>query len=207
VSQVLWIISVYLESQTGLCRRFCGLPALSPLPSRTRPDRPAYTPMSHLPIPNSEPLIECIEFPLGLYARRPPTVAIGNIELTENMEFAHPTSISPSGAPRFTCPPSSHPALAKYRATLQLANYVALRHQLGVLGRAVKRPKLSSAESTLLGVAVQIVERLAICPGHRQTGEGHWLAPQRLQTFLDLESSSRSAWPTAGSERSARTDP
>jgi hypothetical protein len=43
VSQVLWIISVYLESQTVLCRKFRSLPALSPLPSRTRPDRPAYT--------------------------------------------------------------------------------------------------------------------------------------------------------------------
>jgi hypothetical protein len=38
-------------------------------------------------------------------------------------------------------------------------------------------------------------KRLAICLGHRQTGNRHWLAQQGLPLVLDLESS---PWPSCG---------
>src|ERR1017187_910085 len=58
-------------------------------------------------------------------------------------------------------------AAFKSRATLHLEN-LALRHQLGVLRRSVKRPKLTSADPTPVGVAVRSLERLAIRLGYRQ---------------------------------------
>ena len=61
--------------------------------------------------------------------------------------------------------------------------------------------------SIRMDMAVRSLERLAICLGHRQTGNRHCLAPQGLSAVLDLESSSRSAWPTAGSQGRARADP
>ena len=96
-------------------------------------------------------------------------------------------------------------AAFKSRATLQLEN-LALRHQLGVLRRSVKRPKLTSADRLLWAWLCEVLERLAICLGHRQTGNRHWLAPQGLPAVLDMESSSRPARPPTGSERSAPTD-
>src|ERR1035437_6846558 len=57
-----------------------------------------------------------------------------------------------------------------------------------------------------MGVAVRSLERLAICLGHRQAGNRHWLAPPGLPVVLDLESSS---WPTrapTGVERDSPTD-
>ena len=77
-----------------------------------------------------------------------PTVGIVNIELNENMEFARPSSIPPSGAQRASRGRRRASAAFKSRATLQLEN-LALRHQLGVLRRSVKRPKLTSADRLL----------------------------------------------------------
>ena len=96
-------------------------------------------------------------------------------------------------------------AAFKSRAALQLEN-LALRHQLGVLRRSVKRPKLTVSRSTPLGVAVRVLDRLAICPGHRQAGNRHWLAPQGLPAVLDMESSSRPTWAPTGVERNSPTD-
>src|SRR5260370_20063794 len=38
-----------------------------------------------------------------------------------------------------------------------------------------------------MGVAVRSLDRLAICLGHRQTGNRHWLAPQGLPAVLDMK--------------------
>ena len=97
-------------------------------------------------------------------------------------------------------------ATFKSRAALHLEN-LALRHQLGVLQRSVKRPKLTVGRSTPLGVAVRGLERLAICPGHRQAGNRHCLAPQGLPSVLDLEGPARPARPAGGPEGRSRTDP
>src|SRR5271169_5637319 len=78
---------------------------------------------------------------------------------------------------------ASASAAFKSRATLHLEN-LALRHQLSVLRRSVKRPKLTSADRLLWTWAVRSLERLAICLGHRQTGNRHWLAPPGLPAIL-----------------------
>jgi hypothetical protein len=62
-------------------------------------------------------------------------VPIANLELDENMGFGHPSSASASGT-------------FKSRAALQLEN-LALRHQLGVLHRSMKRPRLAPADRPL----------------------------------------------------------
>src|SRR6476619_385853 len=49
----------------------------------------------------------------------------------------------------------------KSRTALQLEN-LALRHQLGVLRRSAKQPKLTSADRLLVDVAVRI---LTVCAG------------------------------------------
>ena len=54
------------------------------------------------------------------------------------------------------------------RAALQLEN-PALRHQLGVLRRSVKRPKLTAPDRLLWAVAVCGLEELAVRTHHRQT--------------------------------------
>jgi len=82
-----------------------------------------------------------------------PAVPIVNSKLDENMEFAH----SPSNLHTDAEPASSLAAAAvasfKSRTALQLEN-LALRHQLGVLRRSVKRPKLITANRLLVGLAV-----------------------------------------------------
>ena len=75
-------------------------------------------------------------------------MGIVNIEQNENMELARPSSIPPSGTQRPSRGRRQRVAAFKSRATLQLEN-LALRHQLGVLRRSVKRPKLTSADRLL----------------------------------------------------------
>src|SRR5215467_10121341 len=67
----------------------------------------------------------------------------------------------------------------KSRTALQAEN-LALRHQLAVLRRSVKRPKLNISRSTAVGLVVRSLARLAVLVAHRQAGNRHWLAPQRL---------------------------
>ena len=72
-------------------------------------------------------------------------VPIANIELNENnenMELARPSTISPPALNTLHGLAAAVSANFKSRAALQLEN-LALRHQLGVLHRSVKRPKLS----------------------------------------------------------------
>ncbi len=73
-------------------------------------------------------------------------------------------------------------SLFRTRAPLQLEN-LALRHQLSVLHRSVKRPKLTAADR--LFWAVRSLERMAIRPPHREAGNRHCLASERLPAVLD----------------------
>jgi putative transposase len=76
-------------------------------------------------------------------------VPIANLELNENIGFAHASSTSGFDAQHASRAGSrcvGH--LHKSRAALQLEN-LALRHQLGVLQRSVKRPKLAPADRLL----------------------------------------------------------
>src|ERR1044072_4650745 len=76
-------------------------------------------------------------------------------------------------------------AAVKSRASLQLEN-VALRHQVSVLRRSVKRPKLTSADRLLWAWLCQVwIDWIFL--GDRPTGNRHWLAPQGLPAVLDLE--------------------
>src|SRR4030095_15980759 len=57
-----------------------------------------------------------------------------------------------------------------------------------------------------MDLAVRGLERLAICLGHRQAGNRHWLAPQGLPVVLDLESSPWPTWSSTGVKRNPPTD-
>lgn len=82
---------------------------------------------------------------------------------------------------------------------------LALRHQIGVLRRSTqKRPKLTAMD---LGVVVRSLGRLAIRAGHRQTRDGHRLAPQRLPLVLDLEDSAWKDGKARGLAASPESDP
>src|SRR5437868_11823006 len=91
------------------------------------------------------------------------------------------------------------PAAFKSRAALQLEN-LALRHQLGVLRRSVKRPKLTSADRLLWTWLYEV------CLGHRQSGNRHWLAPKGLPVILEIESSSWPSRTSTGVERNPPSD-
>src|SRR5260370_15563747 len=96
-------------------------------------------------------------------------------------------------------------AAFKSRATVHLEN-LALRHQLGVLRRSLKRPKLTSADrflwTWLCGAWSDWQSALVIIKPETVIG---W-APQRLPAVLDMEGPS---WPTrapTGVERNPPTD-
>ena len=61
------------------------------------------------------------------------------------------------------------------RAALQL-EILALRHQIGVLQRSVKRPKLTAADRFLWAWLLLGLERLGVPRFHHQGGHGDWLA-------------------------------
>jgi hypothetical protein len=61
------------------------------------------------------------------------------------------------------------------RAGLQL-EILALSHQLRVLQRSVKRPKLTPGGSTAMGLPMHRLERLAIQRRYRQSRDRHRLA-------------------------------
>jgi hypothetical protein len=136
----------------------------------------------------------------------PICVPVAKLELSENMEFARPPSISPPGA--------QHASRRGRRRVgdLQIASRtpcgeLALRLQLGILHRSVKWPKLNPADRLFGAWLCEVLGRLAIGTGHRQTGYLDCLAPQGLFSVLDMESSSRPARPAGGCERRPRTDP
>jgi len=62
----------------------------------------------------------------------------------------------------------------KSGTALQFEN-IALRHQLAVLRRSVKRPKLTSADRLLWALVMRSLERLAILLDRCQAGDRRWL--------------------------------
>src|SRR5580693_1114699 len=91
-------------------------------------------------------------------------------------------------------------AAFKSRAALQLEN-VALRHQLGVLHRSVKKPKLATPDrllwSRLCGVWGNWGSALIIVKPETVIH----LAPPGLSAFLEVENPSLPAWSLQRSER------
>ena len=63
---------------------------------------------------------------------------------------------------------------------------LALRHQLTVLQRSVKRPKLTSSDRSLWAT-VRMLAGLAISAGDRPTENGHRMAPESISSVLDVE--------------------
>ena len=58
-----------------------------------------------------------------------------------------------------------------------------------------------------VGLAMRNLERLAICSGGRQAGNGHRLASERLSPFLDMEDPTRPSRTASNSKRGPRSDP
>ena len=56
----------------------------------------------------------------------------------------------------------------------------------------------------LLDVAYAPLVRLALCPRHRQAGNGDRLASQGIPALLDMEEPPRAAWETGVGERDSR---
>ena len=52
-----------------------------------------------------------------------------------------------------------------------------------------------------VGLAMRRLERVAICLGDRQAGNGHRLAPERLLPFLDMEDPTRPSRTASSSKR------
>src|SRR5215471_7457936 len=62
------------------------------------------------------------------------------------------------------------------------------------------------SRSTAVGLVVRSLARWAGLVAHRQAGNRHWLAPQRLSVILDLESSSGPYCTSTGVQRDSATD-
>src|SRR5438876_3419658 len=84
---------------------------------------------------------------------------------------------------------------------------LALRHQLGVLHRSVKKPKLTPLDRLLWAwlCGVWADWRCALIVVKPETRDR--LAPERLSPFLDLEGPAWPAGASVGSERRTRSDP
>jgi hypothetical protein len=91
-------------------------------------------------------------FPFNLKTAMP----IENSEPDANMEFAHSPSNLPSGAKAASSLGGRHGGDLQISNCPELEN-LALRHQLGVLQRSVKRPKLTDADRFVWA-------RLSQCP-------------------------------------------
>ena len=75
-------------------------------------------------------------------------------------------------------------------AALQM-EVLALRHQLNLLQRSVKRPRLTAADRFLWGSADAILVRLAVCPGHGEAVDSDPVAPAGVSTVLYLAGAPR----------------
>lgn len=134
------------------------------------------------------------------------TVPIANLELDENIGFAHPSSSSPFDA--------QHASGAGSRRVGHLQ--IASRAPTGEPGAPAptwcspalrETPQTGSGRSTPLGMAVCGLERLAVCSDHRQTGHRHRLPPRGLSSVLDLEGPPRPTGAAGGSETRPGADP
>src|SRR5215472_12393880 len=75
-----------------------------------------------------------------------------------------------------------------FRARFVLqAEILALRHQLLVLQRTGRGHRWCLGWADRLGLALAVVERLAVGIAHRQTRDGHRLASQGFSTLLEVE--------------------
>ena len=84
---------------------------------------------------------------------------------------------------------------------------VALRPQCNVLRRSVpRRPRLLLGPDAL-GLAFPSLARLALCLGHRQTGDCDCLAPQGVSPVWDLQEQATLRRQTSSFERGSRADP
>ena len=130
-------------------------------------------------------------------------VVPGNPDLVDTLEvephpFCHPSfyvdgrSGSGAGLPSHSGRPSDGGA----RCSPSTQRFAAL-------GEATEADRCGSIS---LGAVVAVLGRLAVCPGHRETGDGDCLAPQRVSTVLDLEGASRPAGTTAGLPGNTKTD-
>jgi hypothetical protein len=92
------------------------------------------------------------------------------------------------------------------RAALQI-EVLALRHQLTVLQRSVKRPRLTAADQFLWAWLAHVWRdwRAALVIVQPETVIG-W-APPGLPLVLDVESAPRAIWTTQGCGGGARTHP
>jgi len=80
-------------------------------------------------------------------------------------------------------------SLIRSRVDLQLEN-LALRHQIGVLQRSLKKRRKNNCNGPpLLGFSVAYMARLALGISHRQAANGCELASHGLSLVLDLEGS------------------
>ena len=90
------------------------------------------------------------------------------------------------------------------RARLAVEN-PALRQQLAVLKRSVRQASATaSAGSTVLGVALARLDRVALLHHHRQARDGDPLAPPRVPALLALEISTEGRTATGRRRDSAR---
>jgi hypothetical protein len=85
------------------------------------------------------------------------------------------------------------------RAALQL-EIIALRHQVGVLQRSVKRPKLNRFDRFLWAWFCGVWPDWRSASAHRQTGNRHHVAPQGIPSILDLEDPLQSGRPPVSKE-------
>jgi hypothetical protein len=76
------------------------------------------------------------------------------------------------------------------RAALQM-EVLALRHQLNVFAALGEASEADRRGSISLGPFVAVLDRLAVCPAHRETGDGDYVALQRVSGVLDLEGAPR----------------
>jgi hypothetical protein len=133
----------------------------------------------------------------GLQSVPSDPVLLANWDLADTVGVAHFPSIPPDRGVIGLV--ASTLSLFRTRAALQL-EIIALRHQLGVLQRSVKKPKLNRFDrclwAWLCGAWAEWRSALRIVkPANR-----HRVAPQRIPTALDLESPPRPNRPPAGVE-------
>ena len=95
------------------------------------------------------------------------------------------------------------PDCLRTRAALQIevTRSSASTQRSAALGEATEADRCGSIS---LGPVVAVLDWLAVCPAHRETGDRDCLAPQGFPLALDLESSSRAIGATGGSGRGAK---
>ncbi len=113
-----------------------------------------------------------------------PTVVLANSDAVDKLGVAAHPSFS-VGARSQGCHRLRH-GLFQSRAVLQF-EILALRDQIGVLQRSVKRPKLTPADRVLWAWLCCIWIGLAVRCVHHEGRHCRWLASQGLWFVLELE--------------------